>query len=94
LARIELTFRMRPIGLDVLQDLVASGHLAPDIAAQMPTLTVAKRAVKLDASGYRYALDKSDEPNGCTTYKNMLDPEQQAATGQAGAAALSTGSGR
>ena len=31
--------RMRPIGMDVLQDLVDSGDLDPAIVAQMPTLT-------------------------------------------------------
>jgi len=35
--RVELTMFMRPMGLDVLQDLVASGHLDQKYVAAMPT---------------------------------------------------------
>jgi len=38
--RIEFRVRMRPMGLDVLRDLVESGHLDESIVAEMPTFTV------------------------------------------------------
>ena len=39
-ARIELRLRMRPIGLDVLQELVDAGDLDQTVLAEMPTFTV------------------------------------------------------
>ena len=36
-ARVELRMRMRPVGIDVLQDLVDSGDLDPKVLAKMPT---------------------------------------------------------
>lgn len=36
--RVTLRIRVRPIGLDVLDDLIESGDLAPDIRQVMPTL--------------------------------------------------------
>ena len=36
-ARIELRMRMRPVGIDVLQDLVDSGDLDPKVIDKMPT---------------------------------------------------------
>jgi hypothetical protein len=38
--RVEFRLRMRPIGQDVLQDLVESGHLDAAVRAEMPTFTV------------------------------------------------------
>jgi hypothetical protein len=35
--RIEVLVRMRPIGLDVLDDLIDSGHLQPSLRERMPT---------------------------------------------------------
>ena len=37
-ARITTRMRMRPMGFDVLQSLVDSGHLEEDVIAEMPTL--------------------------------------------------------
>ncbi len=39
--RVTLTVHLQPVGLDVLNDLVASHDLDPTVAAQIPTLTVA-----------------------------------------------------
>jgi hypothetical protein len=39
-ARVVAHVRMRPMGLDVLQDLVDSGDLDPAVMAQMPTFTL------------------------------------------------------
>jgi hypothetical protein len=87
LPRLEFRFRMRPIGLDVLQDLVASGHLSPDIVAKMPTLTVHRRAAHWDESQRKYLVDKvPDQDFGCSEYKCMLDPASQGCSGTTGAA--------
>jgi hypothetical protein len=53
-ARIELWLRLRPMGIDVLQDLVKSGHLDPALIQAMPTLTVAHREYTLNASNNTY----------------------------------------
>jgi len=39
-ARVEMFLRMRPVGLDVLNDLVASGDLDPAVLREMPTFTL------------------------------------------------------
>jgi hypothetical protein len=39
-ARVVGQLRMRPIGMDVLQDLVASGDLDPSVPAKVPTFTM------------------------------------------------------
>jgi hypothetical protein len=39
-ARVELRMRMRPVGFDVLDDLVASGDLDPAVLREMPTFTL------------------------------------------------------
>ena len=48
LARASIRVRMRPMGLDVLHDLVDSGHLAPEIPAEMPTFTVQSAEARWD----------------------------------------------
>lgn len=72
-AKLLVRVRMRPMGLDVLQDLVASGHLAPDIVAAMPTFTVlSKEAIWIKESANYSVRDVTDAD--CTEYKCMLDP--------------------
>jgi hypothetical protein len=39
-ARVEARMRMRPMGMDVLYDLVKSGDLDEDVLARMPTFTL------------------------------------------------------
>lgn len=72
-ARVTARLRMRPIGQDVLQDLVASGDLDPEIARRMPTLSFGSRIEWTPDTGMMktvYAPVKSD----CTKYECMLDP--------------------
>jgi hypothetical protein len=38
--RVTASVRMRPMGIDILQDLVASGDLAESVIAKMPTFTL------------------------------------------------------
>jgi hypothetical protein len=88
-ARLDFRLRMRPIGLDVLQDLVNSKHLSPDIMARMQTLTVDARTARLVDGNY--VVDKTTKKD-CGTYRTMLDDMQRAleagtapGTGAAGA---------
>ncbi|MET0339419.1 MAG: multiheme c-type cytochrome [Polyangiales bacterium] len=39
-ARVEMRVKMRPVGIDVLEDLVASGDLDPAVIDRMPTFTL------------------------------------------------------
>jgi hypothetical protein len=45
-ARITARLRMRPIGVDVLQDLVQSGDLDPAVLSELPTFTMHGAAVE------------------------------------------------
>ncbi len=45
-ARVSVRLRMRPIGMDVLEDLVGSGDLAEDVLKEMPTFTLHGTAVE------------------------------------------------
>lgn len=49
-ARIEIRVRMRPMGRDVLQDLVDSGHLDAAVLAEMPTFTLFQTVATPDPS--------------------------------------------
>jgi len=72
--RFVATMRMRPIGVDVLQSLVTSGHLDPTIPAKMPTLTVTTREFVLDPKVNDFVESKVSRSD-CKTYKAcLLDP--------------------
>lgn len=73
-ARIQLRVRMRPMGVDVLQDLVKSGHLDAEIAARMPTFTVSTFNARFDSKLFAYAVLQEPSEGDCTTYRCMLDP--------------------
>jgi hypothetical protein len=71
-ARITARLRIRPIGIDVLDDLVQSGDLDPAIVAEMPTLTFGAQIAWQKANGTAapvYAQIKND----CNTYRCLLD---------------------
>lgn len=75
-ARVTARLRIRPIGLDVLQDLVDSGDLDPAIVAEMPTLTFGAQIEWSPADGLMKtvsAVTKTD----CSTYGCLLDPGSQ-----------------
>jgi hypothetical protein len=76
-ARVTARLRMRPMGLDVLQDLIDSGHLDPALVEQMPTFTVAGAVLE---------WKRGDTPRGTVTqlpislqcpndYLCMLEPD-------------------
>lgn len=76
-AKILVRVRMRPMGIDVLQDLVSTGHLAPDVVAQMPTFTVlAREATWVKEKANYLVRDVTDAD--CTEYVCMLDPNNPA----------------
>jgi hypothetical protein len=89
---LELTLRMRPMGIDVLQDLVASGHLAKDVIARMPTHTVWTRTADYDPTTRRYLVD-APRPD-CDKYQCLLDPKSAyCASGSSAAAGAPASSG-
>lgn len=71
-AKVNVQMHMRPIGMDVLQDLVASGDLDPAVVSQMPTFTLTDSVTEWTA-GQQTALP-SGPPNDCKTYKCMMHP--------------------
>jgi hypothetical protein len=73
-ARVSARLRMRPIGTDVLQDLVDSGDLDPAIAARMPTFTFATQIEWTPADGSMKTIAATAKPADCSTYRCLLDP--------------------
>lgn len=70
-ARVTARLRIRPIGIDVLNDLVASGDLEKSLVAEMPTMTFGAQIEWTQSDGVHkpiYASVRSD----CTTYTCLL----------------------
>ena len=72
-ARVTARLRVRPIGLDVLQDLVASGDLDPAIVTQMPTMSFGAQIEWTPASGLQTTI-RANPKSDCSTYRCLLDP--------------------
>jgi hypothetical protein len=72
-ARVTARLRMRPIGLDVLQDLIDSGDLDPAIARQMPTFSFAAQIEWTPESGLMKPIAATLKTD-CSTYRCLLDP--------------------
>jgi nitrate/TMAO reductase-like tetraheme cytochrome c subunit len=72
-ARVTARLKMRPIGLDVLQDLVDSGDLDPKVMAQMPTYTFGAEIEWTPADGLMKPL-RAKLKSDCTSYRCLLDP--------------------
>lgn len=77
-AVIDLRLRIRPMGMDVLTDLVGTGHLAPEILAAMPTFTVTERRATLDPTGQYKVVDTG--VRDCRTYICLIDPQNPECT--------------
>jgi hypothetical protein len=75
-ARVTARLKMRPIGLDVLRDLVESGDLDAAIVAEMPTFTLAAQIewTRDDALLKTIAATPQSE---CRTYRCLLDPSSK-----------------
>jgi hypothetical protein len=75
-ARVVARVRMRPVGMDVLKDLVASGDLKEEVLEEMPTFTVDSREARWpdpqDPS--RYTVEVTTFPD-CERHVCMYDPE-------------------
>ncbi len=80
-ARIQVHLRMRPMGVDVLQDLVDSGHLDPKYVTLMPTFTVAHREFVWNPSkrDYDTAMDLAAED--CDAYVQLLECQRDPDSG-------------
>jgi Cytochrome c554 and c-prime len=79
-ARVTARLRMRPIGVDVLQDLVDSGDLDPAVVAQMPTLTFGAQIEWTPDRGVMKTIS-ADQKADCSKYRCLLDPGSQDCAG-------------
>jgi hypothetical protein len=75
-ARVTARLRMRPIGMDVLEDLVDSGDLDPAIVARMPTFTFGAQIEWTKENGLMKTVSANPKPD-CSTYRCLLDPSSQ-----------------
>jgi hypothetical protein len=71
-ARIVARLRMRPMGFDVLQDLVDSGHLDPSVIEEMPTFTVFTGEWTTTAEEPEGVFTPGPQPSDCR-YTCMLE---------------------
>lgn len=72
-ARITARLRIRPIGMDVLLDLVESGDLDPEHLNQMPTFTFGAQLEWTAADGFMKTI-KAEPKTDCDSYRCLLDP--------------------
>jgi hypothetical protein len=75
-ARLTAQLRMQPIGTDVLEDLVASGDLDPQIVKEMPTFTLHGTAIEWRREdGFTPLTSPKPSPLSCPDdYLCLLDP--------------------
>jgi hypothetical protein len=74
--RIELWLRLRPVGVDVLRDLVDSGHLDEAVIDAMPTFTLAHKVATLKSDLRSYQTDFTEEfevGRSCESFIEMFD---------------------
>jgi hypothetical protein len=74
-AFIDMRLRMRPMGMDVLNDLVASKHLDAALLAEVPTYTVHDAEIVWDSSSVDDLRIIDHTERDCESYKCMLDPD-------------------
>jgi hypothetical protein len=72
-ARVTARLRIRPIGVDLLEDLVASGDLDPALVTQMPTLTFSAQIDWTPADGWMKSIAAAAKAD-CSKYRCLLDP--------------------
>jgi hypothetical protein len=73
-ARVTARLRIRPIALDVLSDLVATGDLDPAIAAQMPTLGFGAQIEWTKDAGFMKTIAATIARADCNKQRCLLDP--------------------
>ena len=74
-ARVTARLRMRPMGLDVLQDLVDSGDLDRAVMAEMPTFTFGTQLEWKREDGVNKPIVAQPKAADCTSYRCLLDPD-------------------
>jgi nitrate/TMAO reductase-like tetraheme cytochrome c subunit len=74
---VEMHIRMRPMGMDVLNDLVSTGHLSPDIPPRMHTLSVERWTFVFKPESQLYERIPSADGD-CATWVCMIDPQSSA----------------
>jgi hypothetical protein len=72
-SRVTARLKIRPIGLDVLNDLVESGDLDPAIVEAMPTLTFGAQIEWTPKDGMMKTV-AAEAKADCRKYKCLLDP--------------------
>jgi hypothetical protein len=81
IARVTVRLRMRPVGIDVLEDLVASGDLDRAVIAEMPTFTLHGASVEWTPTE-RVLRSLWPESLSCpNAYQCVLEPEAPGCTG-------------
>lgn len=70
--KLKFRLRMRPMGLDVLQDLADSGHLDPSIIANMPTFTMYEREDTFDPARRTWVKGRLPDSD-CNEWKCLID---------------------
>lgn len=72
-ARVTARLRMRPIGMDVLQDLVESGDLEAEVLKEMPTFSFRAQLEWTDTDGLSTTVSAQGSSD-CVNYRCSLDP--------------------
>ncbi|HKU37609.1 MAG TPA: DUF2330 domain-containing protein [Polyangiales bacterium] len=75
-ARVTARLRIRPIGVDVLEDLVKSGDLDRAIAERMPTFTFGAQIDWTPEDGMQKSV-AAEVNKDCATYRCLLEPGSQ-----------------
>ena len=65
--------RLRPIGQDVLHELVESGDLNPAVAARMQTLSFGAQLEWTQQDGVHEVISAAPKTD-CSNYRCLLDP--------------------
>ena len=72
-ARVTARLRIRPIGMDVLSELVSSGDLDPSVVSEVPTFTFRAQIEWNRVDGYSTIAATAN--SDCQTYRCLLDSE-------------------
>jgi hypothetical protein len=75
IARVTARLRMRPMGVDVLQDLVDSGDLDPALLREMPTFTLHGAAVEWTPDAAQLRSLWPDDLECPQAYTCLLEPD-------------------
>jgi hypothetical protein len=78
-ARVTARLRIRPIGMDVLQDLVDSGDLEASVLQEMPTFSFGAQLEWTQADGFMNTIS-AKATTDCESYRCMLDANTKGCT--------------